>query len=116
MGLPPERKCFFPDFKAITSLTAVAAELESRPVHPDLMLFVVPRINPNLVITLNPIPVFIMGWDPDLFPPFRNPDPVYFPMAGRLAYYGWRRMNGSPIMVMVRGDNGRRMAILKKVV
>jgi hypothetical protein len=80
------------------------------------MLLVVSRINPDLVIAFDPVPILIMGGDPDVFPPFRNPDPLYFPMARRLAYYGWRMMNGPAIMVMMRGDDGRRMAILEQII
>jgi hypothetical protein len=57
-----------------------------------------------------------MGRDPNVFPPFRNPNPVYLPMSGRLGYYRRRMMNGSSIMTMVRGDDGRRITILEQIV
>jgi hypothetical protein len=54
-----------------------------------------------------------MGRDPDVLSPFRDPNPAHFPMAGRLAYDRWRGIRWYPIMGMMRGDDGRRMAILK---
>jgi hypothetical protein len=94
----------------------LTTKLISPPFDPNLTFCIVSRIHPDLVIAADPVPILIVSWNPDAFPPFRNPDPLYFPMAYRLAHCRWTMMNGSPIMVMVRGDNGRRMAILKKVV
>jgi hypothetical protein len=54
-----------------------------------------------------------MGRDPDVFSPFRDPNPAHFPMAGRLAYDRWRGVSRYPIMGMIRGDDGRGIAILK---
>jgi hypothetical protein len=57
-----------------------------------------------------------MGRDPNVFPPFRNPNPVYLPMSRWRGYYRWRMMNRSPVMAMVRGDDGRRITILEQIV
>jgi hypothetical protein len=37
-------------------------------------------------------------------------------MSGRLGYYRWRVMNGSPVMAMLRGNDGRRVTILEQIV
>jgi hypothetical protein len=77
---------------------------------------IVSRINPDLVIAFDPVPIFIMGRDPDVLAPLRNPNPAYFPMASRLAYHRWRGLSRYPIMAMMRGDDGQRMAILKQII
>jgi len=46
-----------------------------------------------------------MGGDPYLFPPLRDPDPVYLPMARRLVYRGRWLVRRHPIMAMGRGDD-----------
>jgi len=84
--------------------------------NPDLPFFIISRINPNLIIAADPVPIFVMGRDPNVFPPFRNPNPVYLPMPGRQGYYRWRIWNGSSIMAMVRGDDRRRITILEQIV
>jgi hypothetical protein len=66
-----------------------------------------------LIVTSNPIPIFIMGGNPDLFAPLGNPNPVNFPMARRLAYYRGRRMNGSPMVAMLGREDRGRISILK---
>jgi hypothetical protein len=104
-GLPPGRM-----------RVNLRTELISPPFNPGPTFFIVSRINPDLVIAADPIPILIVGGDPDVLPPFRDPSPVYFPMARRLAYYRWSMMNGSSIIAMVRGDDGRRMTILEQIV
>ena len=89
------------------------AGLISPAFNPDLPFFIVSRINPNLIMAADPVSILIMARDPDVFPPLRNPNPVYFPMARRLAYRGRRLVIRCPIMAMVRGDDRRRMTILK---
>jgi hypothetical protein len=49
--------------------------------HPDLTLHIVPGINPNLVVSLNPVSIFIVARDPDALPAFRNPLPANLPVA-----------------------------------
>jgi hypothetical protein len=66
-----------------------------------------------LVITFDPVPILIMGGDPDMFPPLRNPNPVDFPMTRRLVYRGRRLVIRSPIVARLRGEDRRRMTILK---
>jgi hypothetical protein len=91
-------------------------DLISRPLDPDLVLFVVSWINPDLVVTFNPVAIFIMGGNPDVFPPLRDPDPVDFPMARRLIYYRRRRINGSPMIPGLRREDRRRKTMLEQVV
>jgi hypothetical protein len=91
-------------------------DLISRSLDPDLVLFVVSRINPDLVVTLNPVAIFIMGGNPDVFPPLRNPDPVDFPMARRLAYHRGRRRKGPPMIPGLRGKDRRGITMLEQVV
>jgi hypothetical protein len=90
-----------------------AAGLISPAFNPDLLFFVISWINPNLIMTADPVSILIMVRDPNVFPPFRNPKPVYFPMARRLAYRGRGLVIRSPIMARLRGDDRRRMTILK---
>jgi len=49
--------------------------------HPDLALNVIPWMDPNLVVTSDPIPGLIVTRHPDTFSSSRNPLPVNFPMA-----------------------------------
>jgi len=87
--------------------------LISRSLDPDLVLLVVSRINPDLVVAFDPVSVFIMGGDPDVFPPLRNPNPVYLPMARRLVYYRWRWISGASIIPVVGREDRQRMTILE---
>jgi len=73
--------------------------------NPDLPFFIISRINPNLIIAADPVPIFIMGRDPNVFPPFRNPNPVYLPMARGLVYRGRWLVRRYPVTAMGRGDD-----------
>src|SRR5512139_1546578 len=73
--------------------------------NPDSLLSIISRVNPNLIVAVDPVPIFIMGRDPDVFPSLGNPNPVYFPMTGWLGYYRWRIVRGSSVMARVRGND-----------
>jgi hypothetical protein len=66
-----------------------------------------------LIIATDPVTILIVSRDPYVFPPFRYPNPVYLPMSGWLKYYRWRWINGSSVMAGVRGDDRRRITMLK---
>jgi hypothetical protein len=49
--------------------------------HPDPTLHVMTGVNPNLMVPLDPVPVFIVTRDPDPLSFFGNPLPLNLPVA-----------------------------------
>jgi hypothetical protein len=61
------------------------------------------RVDPNLVVALNPVFILAMTRDPDTLSSFWNPLLVYFPVTRRFVNLGGVMVDVSP------EDNGRLM-------
>jgi hypothetical protein len=79
------------------------------------MLHIVSRKNPNLVVPLHPVSIFVMARDPDAFPSFRDPLPANLPVARWLVNHWWVIVDMPLVGPMGRYDR-REMTVLKKII
>ena len=72
--------------------------------NPNPMFLMIPRIDVNLIVALDPVAVLIVARDPDTFPSLGNPFLTNLPVTRWLVSLGWAGVDGSS-MRLVGGDD-----------
>jgi hypothetical protein len=83
--------------------------------HPDLALHGISGINPLFVVSLNPVPIFMVPRNPDPFSFLRNPLSVDLPVARWSMYHRWAMVDRSSESLLGK-DNWQWVSVLEEII